>query len=90
MYAGEFTNYHLLLANINKGKRKRKQLTDSTELHTPMSYTSKNYKTTTRVQLSQIQGLHKQHTSYGAFLVLIASFSLKTGITLRANNEFTV
>lgn len=29
-------------------------------------------------------------TSYGAFLVLTASFSLKTGITLRDNNDFTV
>jgi len=32
----------------------------------------------------------KQPTSYGAFLVLTASFSLKMGITLKSNNEFTV
>ena len=31
-----------------------------------------------------------QPTSYGAFLVLTASFSLKMGITLKSNNEFTV
>lgn len=33
---------------------------------------------------------HKGHTSYGALLVLTASFSLKIGIPLRDNNDCTV
>lgn len=32
----------------------------------------------------------RQQTSYGAFLVLTASFSLNTGITFNANSDFTV